>query len=80
MLHRDGDFLVRTSANSPGQFILVGMEQGRPRHILLINEGVVQTATTKFPSVSALINYHYGNRVPISTQESVIHLTNPILK
>ncbi|KAK6029984.1 SH2 domain protein [Ostertagia ostertagi] len=40
LLQKDGDFLVRTSANSPGQFILDGMEQGKHRHILLINEGV----------------------------------------
>ncbi|EYB94575.1 hypothetical protein Y032_0170g269 [Ancylostoma ceylanicum] len=80
LLQKDGDFLVRTSANSPGQFILDGMEQGKHRHILLINDGVVRTVTTTFPSVSALINYHYGNRLPISTQESIVYLTNPILK
>ncbi|VDL70577.1 unnamed protein product [Nippostrongylus brasiliensis] len=39
LLREDGDFLVRTSANSPGQFILDGMEQGKHRHILLINDG-----------------------------------------
>ncbi|VDM72330.1 unnamed protein product [Strongylus vulgaris] len=55
------------------------MEQGRHRHILLINDGAVRTATTTFPSVSALINYHYGNGVPISTPESIVYLRNPIL-
>ncbi|KJH53275.1 hypothetical protein DICVIV_00586 [Dictyocaulus viviparus] len=80
LLQRDGDFLVRTSANSPGQFILDGKEQGNYRHILLINDGVVRTMNNIFPSVSALITYHYGNHLPILTQESVIYLTNPILK
>ncbi|VDO98381.1 unnamed protein product [Heligmosomoides polygyrus] len=80
LLQKDGDFLVRTSANSPGQFILDGMEQGKHRHILLINDGVVRTVSNVFPSVSALINYHYSTGLPISTQESTVYLSNPISK
>ncbi|KAK6024056.1 SH2 domain protein [Ostertagia ostertagi] len=80
LLQKDGDFLVRTSANSPGQFILDGMEQGKHRHILLINEGVVRTVNNVFPSVSALIHYHYSNCIPIATQESTVFLLNPILR
>ncbi|WKX91791.1 hypothetical protein Q1695_010095 [Nippostrongylus brasiliensis] len=80
LLREDGDFLVRTSANSPGQFILDGMEQGKHRHILLINDGVVQTMTNTFPSVSVLINYYYSNRLPVTTPESTVYLIHPILK
>nr|CDJ85367.1 SH2 motif domain containing protein [Haemonchus contortus] len=80
LLQKDGDFLVRTSANSPGQFILDGIEQGRHRHILLINDGVVRTVNNVFPTVSALIHYHYSNRIPIATQGSTVYLLNPILK
>ncbi|CAJ0593801.1 unnamed protein product [Cylicocyclus nassatus] len=78
LLQKDGDFLVRTSANSPGQFILDGMEQGRHRHILLINDGAVRTATKEFPTVSSLIAYHYNTGIPISTPESLVYLRNPI--
>ncbi len=42
LLRRDGDFLVRESQNSPGQFVLSGRHGGRIRHLLLVDpEGVV---------------------------------------
>ena len=38
----DGDFLVRESANSPGQFVLSGKKAGKVKHLLLVDpEGVV---------------------------------------
>ena len=38
----DGDFLVRESVNSPGQYVLSGMHNGRIRHLLLVDpQGVV---------------------------------------
>ena len=33
----DGDFLVRESTNSPGQYVLTGMKNGIFRHLLLID-------------------------------------------
>lgn len=37
MLEFDGDFLVRKSANSPGQYVLSGKQTGAPRHLLLVD-------------------------------------------
>ena len=42
----DGDFLVRESANSPGQYVLSGRRGGKVKHLLLIDpEGVVSLYT-----------------------------------
>lgn len=42
---KDGDFLVRESQGSPGQYVLTGMNNGTPKHLLLIDpEGVVSIA------------------------------------
>lgn len=43
LLRADGDFLVRDSASSPGQYVLTGMQAGQPKHLLLVDpEGVVR--------------------------------------
>lgn len=42
LLFKDGDFLVRESQGSPGQYVLTGMNNNTPKHLLLIDpEGVV---------------------------------------
>lgn len=42
---KDGDFLVRESQGSPGQYVLTSMNDGTPKHLLLIDpEGVVSTS------------------------------------
>ena len=42
MVVRDGDFLVRESQASPGQYVLTGMQGGSRKHLLLVDpEGVV---------------------------------------
>lgn len=39
---RDGDFLVRESQNTPGQYVLTGMQRLMRKHLLLVDpEGVV---------------------------------------
>jgi len=39
-----GDFLVRESQGSPGQYVLTGVQQNSRKHLLLIDpEGVVST-------------------------------------
>ena len=44
MLGRDGDFLVRESTNTTGQYVLSGMHGGRVKHLLLVDpSGVVST-------------------------------------
>ena len=39
---KDGDFLVRESQGSTGQYVLTGMQSGIRKHLLLVDpEGVV---------------------------------------
>ena len=46
LLQQDGDFLVRESTNSPGQYVLSGMHKGRIKHLLLVDpNGVVRSFT-----------------------------------
>ncbi|XP_059155438.1 SHC-transforming protein 1-like isoform X2 [Physella acuta] len=79
LLEFDGDFLVRKSTNSPGQFVLSGKQNGSPRHLLLVDpEGIVRTRDFIFDSVSHLINYHRQNQLPIVTQGSELKLTRPV--
>jgi SH2 domain len=37
LLKNDGDFLVRESQNTRGQFVLTGRKFGQPKHLLLID-------------------------------------------
>lgn len=51
LLTRDGDFLVRESGTTPGQYVLTGQQGGQPKHLLLVDpEGVVRHQTIKFPT------------------------------
>ena len=39
---KDGDFLVRESLTTPGQYVLTGMQKSTRKHLLLVDpEGVV---------------------------------------
>ena len=41
-LLQDGDFLVRESQGSPGQYVLTGMQSNSKKHLLLVDpEGIV---------------------------------------
>ncbi|BFY97746.1 hypothetical protein BsWGS_00786 [Bradybaena similaris] len=81
LLEFDGDFLVRKSSNSPGQFVLSGKQAGAPRHLLLVDpEGIVRTRDFIFDSVSHLVNYHRQNNLPIITHGSELQLVRPIKK
>lgn len=43
LLKKDGDFLVRKSPNSEGQFVLSGMQDNTKKHLLLVDpEGIVR--------------------------------------
>lgn len=43
LVAKDGDFLVRESQGSPGQYVLTGMQGGMRKHLLLVDpEGVVR--------------------------------------
>jgi len=42
LLTQDGDFLVRESSTSKGQFVLSGLQDGQFKHLLLVDpNGVV---------------------------------------
>jgi len=79
LLHNDGDFLVRESQGSQGQYVLTGMQQNSKKHLLLVDpEGVVRTKDRAFDCVSHLINHHMKNGLPIISAESALRLKMPI--
>lgn len=50
LLTRDGDFLVRESGTTPGQYVLTGQQGGQPKHLLLVDpEGVVSRSGAAWP-------------------------------
>ncbi|XP_078668411.1 SHC-transforming protein 1-like [Branchiostoma floridae x Branchiostoma belcheri] len=80
LLEEDGDFLVRESTTSQGQYVLSGMQEGRVKHLLLVDpQGVVRTKDRTFDSVSHLISYHRDNQLPIISAGSAVRLLHPVL-
>lgn len=78
-LQHEGDFLVRESTQAFGQYILSVMQDGVPKHLLLVDpNGVVRTRDTRFDSPSHLINYHIRGRIPILSRGSSVMLGNPV--
>lgn len=81
LLRNDGDFLVRESQGSSGQYVLTGLNVGQPKHLLLIDpEGVVRTKDRVFESITHLINYHWSNRLPIISADSALLLRTPVIR
>lgn len=81
LLRRDGDFLVRESQGSPGQYVLTGMQGSGRKHLLLVDpQGIVRTRDRSFDSVSHLIDYHRNNKLPIISAESALRLEHPVPK
>ncbi|XP_054903642.1 SHC-transforming protein 1 isoform X1 [Poeciliopsis prolifica] len=81
LLTRDGDFLVRESGTTPGQYVLTGQQGGQPKHLLLVDpEGVVRTKDHRFGSVSHLISYHTDNKLPIVSAGSEVFLQQPVAR
>lgn len=79
LLKANGDFLVRESTTTPGQYVLTGLQNGQPKHLLLVDpEGVVRTKDHKFESVSHLISYHMDNQLPIMSAGSEVCLQQPV--
>eukprot|EP00062_Callorhinchus_milii_P002277 gi/632938308/ref/XP_007904520.1/ PREDICTED: SHC-transforming protein 4 isoform X2 [Callorhinchus milii] len=66
LLLNDGDFLVRESMTTTGQYVLTGLQGGQAKHLLLVDpEGMVRTKDHIFDSVNHLISYHVDNHLPI---------------
>jgi len=79
LLRQDGDFLVRESQGSSGQYVLTGMQGAGRKHLLLVDpQGVVRTRDRSFESVSHLIDFHRNNKLPIISAESALRLENPV--
>uniref|UniRef100_H3ARA2 SHC-transforming protein 1 n=1 Tax=Latimeria chalumnae TaxID=7897 RepID=H3ARA2_LATCH len=79
LLKSNGDFLVRESTTTPGQYVLTGLQNGQPKHLLLVDpEGVVRTKDHRFESVSHLISYHMDNHLPIISAGSEVCLQQPV--
>uniref|UniRef100_A0A0K2VDS7 SHCtransforming protein 1like [Acyrthosiphon pisum] n=1 Tax=Lepeophtheirus salmonis TaxID=72036 RepID=A0A0K2VDS7_LEPSM len=81
LLQKDGDFLVRESLGSPGQYVLTGMQNNSKKHLLLVDpQGIVRTKDRSFDSVSHLVNHHLDNGLPIISAESTLRLLFPVYR
>ncbi|XP_003784388.1 SHC-transforming protein 4 [Otolemur garnettii] len=81
LLVKDGDFLVRESTTSPGQFVLSGLQGGQAKHLLLVDpEGKVRTKDHVFDNVGHLIRYHMDNSLPIISSGREVNLKQPVRK
>lgn len=81
LLNRDGDFLVRESQGKSGQYVLTGLQDITPKHMLLIDpDGTVRTKDRIFDSISHLINHHWSNVLPIISEQSALVLRNPVIR
>ncbi|XP_073474767.1 SHC-transforming protein 4 [Aquarana catesbeiana] len=79
LLLHDGDFLVRESTTSIGQYVLSGLHDGHPKHLLLVDpEGKVRTKDHVFENVSHLIKHHVENELPIISSGSELCLREPV--
>ncbi|XP_058854664.1 SHC-transforming protein 3-like isoform X1 [Acipenser ruthenus] len=79
LLTNNGDFLVRESTTSPGQYVLSGLQEGTAKHLLLVDpEGMVRTKDHLFNSVGHLIRYHVKNQRPIISSGSELCLREPV--
>ncbi|MBN3275767.1 SHC4 protein, partial [Polyodon spathula] len=79
LLKDNGDFLVRESTTSPGQYVLSGLQEGTAKHLLLVDpEGMVRTKDHLFNSVGHLIRYHVKNQQPIISSGSELCLREPV--
>ncbi|XP_010004934.1 PREDICTED: breast cancer anti-estrogen resistance protein 3 isoform X2 [Chaetura pelagica] len=82
LVQRDGDFLIRDSLSSPGNFVLTCQWKNTSRHfkiirtVLRLNEAYCrvqyQFELDSFDSIPGLVRYYVGNRTPISKQSGAI--------
>ncbi|KAA0714217.1 Breast cancer anti-estrogen resistance protein 3 [Triplophysa tibetana] len=76
LVQRDGDFLIRDSLSSPGNYVLTCQWKNTAqhfkinKHVVAMNEAysLVQYFFEKdgFDSIPALVRYYVGNREPVS--------------
>ncbi|KFR15897.1 Breast cancer anti-estrogen resistance protein 3, partial [Opisthocomus hoazin] len=82
LIQRDGDFLIRDSLSSPGNFVLTCQWKNTSQHfkinrtVLRLNEAYCrvqyQLELESFDSLPGLVRYYVGSRTPISKQSRAI--------
>uniref|UniRef100_A0A4X1U180 BCAR3 adaptor protein, NSP family member n=1 Tax=Sus scrofa TaxID=9823 RepID=A0A4X1U180_PIG len=82
LVQRDGDFLVRDSLSSPGNFVLTCQWKNLPQHfkirqtVLRLSEAYsrvqYQLEMESFDSIPGLVRCYVGNRRPVSQQSGAI--------
>ncbi|XP_067296596.1 breast cancer anti-estrogen resistance protein 3 homolog isoform X2 [Pseudorasbora parva] len=82
LLSRDGEFLVRDSSSSPGEYVLSCMWKNQPMHFKIIRivlrpkqgytRELFQFENDQFDNIPALIRFHVGGRRPISNSTGTI--------
>ncbi|NXU97257.1 BCAR3 protein, partial [Cettia cetti] len=82
LVQRDGDFLIRDSLSSPGNFVLTCQWKNTPQHfkinktVLRLSEAYCrvqyQFELESFDTIPGLVRYYVGNRTPISKQSGAI--------
>ncbi|XP_033478265.1 breast cancer anti-estrogen resistance protein 3 isoform X1 [Epinephelus lanceolatus] len=76
LVQRDGDFLIRDSLSSPGNYVLTSQWRNAAQHfkinkrVVMLNEAYSRVEyrleREGFDNVPALIRYYVGNRKPVS--------------
>ncbi|KAM9691870.1 breast cancer anti-estrogen resistance protein 3 isoform 3-T4 [Dama dama] len=82
LMQRDGDFLVRDSLSSPGNFVLTCQWKNLPQHFKIRRTVVrlsqaysrvqYQFEMESFDSIPGLVRCYVGNRRPISQQSGAV--------
>ncbi|XP_043075845.1 breast cancer anti-estrogen resistance protein 3 homolog [Puntigrus tetrazona] len=82
LLSRDGEFLVRDSSSSAGEYVLSCMWRNQPMHFKIIRivlrpkqgytRELFQFENEQFDNIPALIRFHVGGRRPISHSTGAI--------
>ncbi|XP_051760230.1 breast cancer anti-estrogen resistance protein 3 homolog isoform X2 [Ctenopharyngodon idella] len=82
LLSRDGEFLVRDSSSSAGEYVLSCMWKNQPMHFKIIRvvlrpkqgytRELFQFENDQFDNIPALIRFHVGGRRPISNSTGAI--------
>ncbi|VDP89993.1 unnamed protein product [Echinostoma caproni] len=83
-VRRNGEFLVRSSAHTPGDFVLTYKWNGKVAHILIKQRARKGDSTedsksflysfgvVEFPSVAQLIKYHWTNQLPMAVSSEAV--------
>uniref|UniRef100_A0A8C2HCM1 SH2 domain containing 3A n=1 Tax=Cyprinus carpio TaxID=7962 RepID=A0A8C2HCM1_CYPCA len=82
LLSRDGEFLVRDSSSSTGEYVLSCMWKNQPMHFKIIRvvlrpkqgytRELFQFENDQFDNIPSLIRFHVGGRRPISHSTGAI--------